>query len=178
MPVLDLNTNKNPISALSSKGPLASGEGGPLSWIQQANQFINSLTTLMNTINNNPLLGQITGARANGGDMVIRSGPGAKTMKNVTPAQSQNMNSGIDEASMMQYFSTPEGLSKIADAIEQVIPFTGDIKLSALKSEIKKLSGSVETAAQTVKGETAQDPTKTSKPKTGGRKRVKKKKTS
>lgn len=138
MPVVDL-VKHNPISQLSRSG--LTGEGGPISWITQANQFINSLTTLMNTINNNPLIGQITGARAQGGNQIINSGPGAKQMKNVTPQTPQAQ--GMDDQAMMNYFSTPEGLGKIADAIEQIIPFTGDCKLSVLKSEINKLAGNL-----------------------------------
>lgn len=42
----------------------------------------------------------------------------------------------IDDKGMEAYFSSPEGLKKIADAIDKMVPLIGDLKLSEVKQAI------------------------------------------
>lgn len=42
----------------------------------------------------------------------------------------------ISDKSMEAYFSSPEGLKKIADAIDKMVPLIGDLRLSEVKKAI------------------------------------------
>ncbi|MBA7496548.1 hypothetical protein ES702_07157 [subsurface metagenome] len=42
----------------------------------------------------------------------------------------------IDDKSMEAYFTSPEGLKKIADAIDKMVPLIGDLRLSEVKKAI------------------------------------------
>jgi len=42
----------------------------------------------------------------------------------------------ISDKGMEDYFSSPEGLKKIADAIDKMVPLIGDLKLSEVKKAI------------------------------------------
>lgn len=143
MGVISLNNpNNGNMGNASPMNPVSMGSPGPINWIQQASDFINSLTQLMNSINGNPILARVLG----GSNQLIASGPDAKMSKNtggssLPPSPQQP---AVNDQMIQDFFSTPEGLSKIAGAIDQIIPFTGDIKLSKLKTEIEKLSNSTE----------------------------------
>ena len=101
---------------------------GPIGWIQQATNLINSINQLINSITSNPFIA----SRIGGSSDVVQSSPGAKQEKSNPPAKKEPMD-------MDQYFQTSEGMMKIAQAIDMVIPLTGDIKLSELKKSIKDL---------------------------------------
>jgi len=45
-----------------------------------------------------------------------------------------------DNGQMEAYFSSPEGLNKIVDAIDKFIPMIGDAKLSEVKDLIKSVN--------------------------------------
>lgn len=50
--------------------------------------------------------------------------------KNTAPPQK------ISDKGMEAYFTSPEGLKKIADAIDKMVPLIGDLKLSEVKKAI------------------------------------------
>ena len=134
--------SKTPASKITTAlGGGLTDQAGPLSWLKQANEFVNTLNTLMNTINKNPLIGAVTGQAE-----VIKSNPNVKTMKNITPQTP--VADPMSEENLTRFFSTPEGLRKIAEAIDGITPIIGDCKLSELKKEIHKLAGAPDNKTQ------------------------------
>jgi len=52
------------------------------------------------------------------------------------PAAPGTATQDISDKNMEAYFSSPEGLKKIADAIDKMVPLIGDLKLSEVKQAI------------------------------------------
>ena len=124
-----------------SKPGITSAIGGaktPVNWILEATQLINALNQFGTTLS-----GIVNKFNPNPQDQVITSGPGAKMTKTnsppaAAPAQAPAKQSDQD---LQAFFSTPEGMVKIVEAIDQLSPLIGDVKLSEVKQLINTALG-------------------------------------
>lgn len=107
-------------------------------WIKDAIGVINSLNQLITTVNNNPLMQRFKNPQ---GSQIIMSDPGAKAVKNITPAPAPT--SAVDQRQptdkdMQSYFSTPEGIKTIVQTIDQFAPLL-DKGLDTPLKDVKEL---------------------------------------
>ena len=65
---------------------------------------------------------------------IIQSKAPAPPISSNTPQNAPSV--PTDDKSMEAYFTSPEGLKKIADAIDKMVPLFGDLKLSEVKKAI------------------------------------------
>ena len=115
--------------------PLIGGSPNQPSWLSTVINVVREVNTLVNTINNNPFVKRF-GEGSNVAN-VLQSGANAKSIK-MQPQQPQKQitQSGPSDQDLTAFFSTPEGLGKIVEAIDQIIPLVGDVQLSELKNVI------------------------------------------
>ena len=81
------------------------------------------------------------------GSSIIQSQglPPVTSRQEMPPTSSKASAPDINDKSMETYFSSPEGLKKIADAIDKMVPLIGDLKLSEVKKAIMDTIPSTET---------------------------------
>lgn len=126
MPVI--NVDKSEITSTIG------GSKTPISWILEATQFINALNQFGTTISS-----IIAKFQSNLQNQVITSGSNAKITKSA-PTQAQT-SAGQSDQDLQKFFSTPEGMKKIVEAIDQLTPLIGDVKLSEVKQLINTAVG-------------------------------------
>lgn len=134
MPEIKILENKN-----ISKSLL--GDSGNV--IQKTSNTLTDIITLISKgeqlighIEN--IVGMFKGREGGAGASIIQSrGPPPVTSIQEGPIASSNASGpGITDKSMEAYFSSPEGLKKIADAIDKMVPLIGDLRLSEVKKAI------------------------------------------
>lgn len=134
MPEIKISSDKNlSKSILSDSGNV----------IQKASGTLNDIITLVSKgeqlashVEN--IISMFKGREGGAGASIIQSkGPPPVTSIQEGPStSSKTPEPSITDKSMEAYFSSPEGLKKIADAIDKMVPLIGDLKLSEVKKAI------------------------------------------
>jgi len=114
----------------------------PVSWVLEATQLINAGNQLITSVST--IIERFKGSQDGG--QVIQSAPGAKITKNA-PAPAAAAPAGQSDQDLQNFFSTPDGMKKIVDAIDQLSPLIGDVKLSEVKNLINTAIGEKAPAA-------------------------------
>lgn len=146
MPEIDINTTPAKITSPASIG-------GAVSWLQQGVQFVNSINQLINSI------GTLRNTLGPGSQIEVispkgQSSPGVSQKIDLPKTEKKPKSQGYNDQDLAQFFSSPAGLQKIAEAIDAIIPLTGDVKLSELKNGLANiLPGDQKPQKQQPKGE-------------------------
>ena len=115
--------------------------GDVINILKEVNQFTNSPIV--------KIVAQRMGYQEESGS-TLGSGNTGKTIKSDRKAPAPAVApqdpkaGGFSNEDMTKFFSTPEGLNKITDAIDQLQPIIGDAKLSEVKELIKMVGGKKE----------------------------------
>jgi len=133
MGIVDIST---PGSTASSFIGQAGGTQGAIGLITQATTLIKEGNIFINTINQ--LVSTISNLRGSS-DNIITSDTSAKIAKSKTTPPA-GASQGPSDQDLANFFQTPEGIMKIGQAIDQMIPLTGDIKLSQVKNILNTLN--------------------------------------
>lgn len=119
--------------------PLIGGTDKAPSVLSTVINVVREVNTLINTINNNPFVKRL--GEGSNAQNVMQSTGQAKSIKMPTQQPQQPQQQTTNDQDLTAFFSTPEGLNTIVEAIDQIIPFVGDVKLSELKEVIKESGG-------------------------------------
>ena len=129
-----------------SEGAKSLIDTGKGSMIQNASGTIGDIISLLSKgeqlvshIEN--IVTMFKGQQPNTGSSIIQSKdpapPGVAPASQNPPAKDSTAPRIIpNDKDMEDYFSSPEGLKKIADAIDKMVPLIGDLKLSEVKKAI------------------------------------------
>lgn len=86
------------------------------------------------------IVGMVRGREGAGSSIIQSKGPPPVTSiqepPGAPPPAPKTSTPAVDDKSMEAYFSSPEGLKKIADAIDKMVPLIGDLRLSEVKKAI------------------------------------------
>ena len=141
MPIVNFNNNPSP-GPNNALIPSTGTNEAPGTALKEITTIIKEFNNLIKSIGDNPVIGQMIQKRLGGGDQqpgnVIMSEPSAKQFK-PRPEGITNIEP-MDNQAMIDYFTTPGGLLKIAEGIEKIIPMVGDCKLSELKGLILEMA--------------------------------------
>ena len=84
------------------------------------------------------IVGMLKGREAAGSSIIQSKDPAPPAVNKapVAPPAVDPLSQQISDKGMEAYFTSPEGLRKIADAIDKMVPLIGDLKLSEVKKAI------------------------------------------